>query len=115
VHPVAELLQGEVGLLGQELADLVVALRWDGRALATGVGAGLQGAGLLAQVQEVVDGVDGDAEEAGHLGGGADAAVDGIDDALAEFKGVGVHAGTHRRLVRRIGAAILIIGRQTDS
>ena len=83
--------------------------------MAAGVGARPEGAGLLPEFQEVVDGVDGDAEEAGDLGDGADAAVDGIDDTLAEFKRVGVHAGSHRGLVRRIRAAILIIGGQSDS
>jgi hypothetical protein len=97
------------------LAEFVVAFGWDGRALAAGVGAGVEGAGLLTEVQEVVDGVNGDAEEAGDLGDGTDAAVDGVDDAVAEFKGVGVHAGSHRGLVRRIRTAILIIGHQTDS
>jgi len=92
-----------------------VAFRGDGRPLAARVGARLKGAGLVAEVQQVVDRVDGDAEQPGDLGDGADAAIDGLDNALAELYGVGVHAGTHRGLVSTFGAAILIIGRQTDS
>ena len=112
---VTDLGQGEVGLLGQEAADLVVALRADGRGAAAGVGARLQAAGRLAQAEEGVDRVDRDAEEARQVGGRADAAVDGFDQALTEFQRVGMQGGIHPRLARAIRTAGKIIGRQWDS
>src|SRR5262245_18232343 len=76
--------EGEVGLRCQELADLVVAFRADGRFVPPGVGPRPQRPGLFAQAQQVVDGIDGDAEAAGDLGGGAVAVSDGVEDAFPQ-------------------------------
>jgi hypothetical protein len=91
------------------LADFVVAFGRDGGLPAAGVGAWLERTGLVVQVLEVVDGVDGDAEEAGDLGGRADAAFDGVEDALAKFKRVSIHSGTAKGPRGTIGAPVLII------
>jgi len=107
--------QGEVRLGGEQLADLVVALGRDGGLPAAGVGARLERAGLGAQLLEVVDGVDGDAEQTGDLGSRADAALDGVEDASAEFQRVGIHSGTGKGTVVAFGRTIRIIGLQSDS
>jgi len=100
---------------GEQLADFVVTLGRDGGLAPAGVGAWLERAGLGAQLLEVVDGVDGDAEKAGDLGGGADTAFDGVEDALTKFKRVGIHSGTSKGLVVTLAATILIIRLQSDS
>src|SRR5262245_23995290 len=97
---VAELLQGEVGLRCQELADLVVAFRADGRLVPPGVGPRPQRPGLFAQAQQVVDGIDGDAEAAGDLGGGAVAVSDGVEDAFPQGHWQGVHGKRLQRTGR---------------
>src|SRR3954468_20471734 len=59
VHPVADLLQREVGLVGQQLPEFVVAVLGDGGCMPAVVGSRLQGAGFLPEVQVVGDTVDG--------------------------------------------------------
>src|SRR5262249_58616642 len=71
---VADLLQGEVGLLGEELAELLVARRGDGGRPAPGVGAWLQRAGFGAEHEVVRDAGDGGAGQGGD-GGQGDGAV----------------------------------------
>jgi hypothetical protein len=100
---------------GEQLADFVVALGRDGGLATAGVGAWLERAGLGAQLLEVVDGVDSDAEKAGDLGGRADPTFDGVKEALTKFKRVGIHSGMSKGLVVTIEATILIIGFHTDS
>lgn len=93
----------------EELANLVVAFGRDGRGPAAGIGAWPKGAGLVAEANEVVDRVDGDPEEAGDLRGGTNAAIDGVDDPLPEFDGIGIHGKIHPRPDRRIGATVTIV------
>ena len=95
MQAVADLLQGEVRLLGQEFPEFVVALGGDRGGTPAGVGAGLQGAGFLAELEIAGDTVDGDVEQGRDDGQGADAAVHGVDDPLAQFEGVSLHGRLH--------------------
>ena len=96
MHAVTDLLEGEIGLLSEELTEFLVALLGESRGTPAGMGAWPQGAGFLTEVEIAGDTVDGDAKQGGDDGQGADAAIHGIDNTLAQFNGVGLHGGLHR-------------------
>src|SRR5262245_45560642 len=59
---------------------------------------------LVAEAEVVGDTVDRDPEQGGHRRQRADAAVDGVDDAAAEFDGVSSHSKALNHRATRKGA-----------
>jgi hypothetical protein len=85
------LLQGEVGLVGEELPEFVVAVRGDSRGAAAVVGAWLQGTRLVPEAEVVSDTVDGDVEAGCDGGQGTHAPIHSRNDTTAQFDRVSLH------------------------
>jgi hypothetical protein len=89
----ADLLQGEIGLLGNKGAKFAaVGVEDDGFAAAAMM-AGSDVAGVAALMEQLLDHAQGHFETAGHLLAGRITAIIGFEDALTEIHGNRCHAG----------------------
>jgi hypothetical protein len=78
-------------LLGEELAEFVVACFRDGRRSAPGIGTWPERAGFGAEAEVVGDTIDGDVEARSDAGLGTGTTIHGSDDTRAQLKGIGLH------------------------
>lgn len=101
---VTQLVQRQVGLLRQDLAQFVVAVGRHGGGAAARVGPGAQGAGFRAQPHIVADAVGRNLEQACESGARGQAAVERVNDPRAEFNGVSFHGEASSRDNRRWNA-----------